>query len=671
MSCFKTKLGIFFIVLISFYGCGKDSDDTNISETTWYRPSVTTTFQWQLNGELDLSYNVDLYDIDLFDTNSSIIEQLHDENKSVICYFSAGSYENWRNDANSFPENILGNNLDDWEGERWLDISNLNALRPIIEARLDLAQAKGCDGVEPDNIDGYINNTGFELTAEDQINYNKYIAQEAHKRGLSVGLKNDLNQIEELESYFDFAINEQCNFYNECDKLIPFIEANKPVFNIEYDSKYITQNDVNQTLCNYTNNLHFQTLVLPHLLDDSFRYSCNPTDRLFNIFGVGFGSSSSFEFQDDDNNSVWVSAVDLMLDSNIAENDLYKNIKDFNGTNFTTLQQHLSNVKYFTMWITKGWEETWFDIDKINEAVVAGKIPVFIYWYFGDNLVNGMPTSTEIEEYIEDNHKLKIFLDKINGTKVVILEPEFNKQSVLDNATLFTTIISDAIDIIKDNSTKISLCMTDTGNRGVNQTYEKCGYENCALGDKYEWRLPKPIYDALLDKIDFISFQEMLGQFSRDPQNPGSWDSPNPITYTNDELGISYLPQRLENMSSYLYELYKKPIFLPYITIATATWSDDNNDDIVDTDEVNTTGYEDIANEVYKNIDKSNLFTHHLFGYSVMELFDEPKHDFGGYQFFIKNEYHLGIIKSSAVDEEDSKINGDIEFKKDILENIF
>jgi hypothetical protein len=55
-----------------------------------------------------------------------------------------------------------------------------------------------------------------------------------------------------------------------------------------------------------------------------------------------------------------------------------------------------------------------------------------------------------------------------------------------------------------------------------------------------------------------------------------------------------------------------------------------------------------------------------MFGYSVMELFDNPRHDYGGYQFFINNEYHLGIIKSSAIDEEDNATNGDIEFKIDL-----
>lgn len=42
-----------------------------------------------------------------------------------------------------------------------------------MQARLDLAVQKGCDGVEPDNVDGYQNNSGFPLTAQDQLAYNR------------------------------------------------------------------------------------------------------------------------------------------------------------------------------------------------------------------------------------------------------------------------------------------------------------------------------------------------------------------------------------------------------------------------------------------------------------------------------------------------------------------
>ena len=102
-------------------------------------------------------------------------------------------------------------------------------------ARLELAAEKGCDGVEPDNVDGYTNDTGVNLSAQDQLTYNKFLATEAHKLGLSIGLKNNLEQVKELEPYFDWALNEQCFQYDECDMLTPFVEANKAVFGVEYE----------------------------------------------------------------------------------------------------------------------------------------------------------------------------------------------------------------------------------------------------------------------------------------------------------------------------------------------------------------------------------------------------------------------------------------------------
>lgn len=199
-------------------------------------PGLLTITSWQIqySGEMDLDIEVDAFNLDLFDTPTEIIVELKKRGVFVICYFSAGSYENWRPDAHKFPEDVLGHELEDWPGERWLDIRQIPALRPIIENRMDLAVEKGCDGVDPDNLDGYENKTGFPLTGNDQLVFNTYLAQAAHDRGLKIGLKNDLNQIQELVDDFDWILNEECFTYQECDQLLPFLDANKPVFVIEY-----------------------------------------------------------------------------------------------------------------------------------------------------------------------------------------------------------------------------------------------------------------------------------------------------------------------------------------------------------------------------------------------------------------------------------------------------
>src|SRR3989344_2130107 len=202
------------------------------NNTMWIPPQISP-WQWQLTGTVDQSVNVPIYDIDLFDNDASVVSSLHAQGRKVICYISAGSYENWRPDAYLFPSSVLGRN-NGWAGEKWLDIRQIDILGPIMEARMDLCKAKGFDAVEPDNIDGYTNPTGFPLTYQDQINYNRFLANAAHARGLSIGLKNDIEQVNDLLPDFDWALNEQCFQYDECDTLLPFINAGKAVFQTEY-----------------------------------------------------------------------------------------------------------------------------------------------------------------------------------------------------------------------------------------------------------------------------------------------------------------------------------------------------------------------------------------------------------------------------------------------------
>ncbi len=256
------------LLAIMTSGCGS-------SGSMCHQLTPQSSWQWQLSGSVNTSYDADVYDIDLFDSNTSRIASLRQSGKIVICYFSAGSYEAWREDAVLFDETVLGNSLEGWEGERWLDIRQ-ESLQNIMSHRLDLAVAKGCDGVEPDNMDGYANGTGFALSADDQLAYNKFIAHAARERGLLVGLKNDLDQIVALEPFFDFAVNEECHYYNECDALKPFIDANKPVFNAEYAQQYVDNTDgARDAMCEQSRAAHFQTLILPLALDDSFRLRCD------------------------------------------------------------------------------------------------------------------------------------------------------------------------------------------------------------------------------------------------------------------------------------------------------------------------------------------------------------------------------------------------------------
>ncbi|MBI5953704.1 MAG: endo alpha-1,4 polygalactosaminidase [Chloroflexi bacterium] len=212
--------------------------DNEISPTVVPPLPIPIRARWQIQytGDIDLSLDVDVYNLDLFDTDAADIVQLRGRGVFVMCYFSAGSLEDWRPDAGQFPSQVLGKAMEGWEGETWLDIRQIDLLKPIMEARLDLAVEKGCDGVDPDNVNGYTNDTGFPLTYEDQIRFNIFLAEAAHQRGLKIGLKNDLEQIPDLLPYFDWELNEECFSFNECEMLLPFVKAGKPVFVIQYNT---------------------------------------------------------------------------------------------------------------------------------------------------------------------------------------------------------------------------------------------------------------------------------------------------------------------------------------------------------------------------------------------------------------------------------------------------
>lgn len=229
----KQALDVGTPIFADDFETGDSSAWSPVADGIW-RPPPGTTWQWQLSGTLDTSFDVQMYDIDLFDAPGPTIAALRAAGRAVVCYLSAGSWEDWRHDAGDYPPALLGAELDGWPGERWVDIRRLDLLGPILAARLDLAVAKGCTGVEPDNVDAYQNDSGFPLTAADQLAFNLWLAGAAHARGLSVGLKNDLDQIPDLVAAFDWALDEQCWEYDECAALAPFVAAGKAVFGVEY-----------------------------------------------------------------------------------------------------------------------------------------------------------------------------------------------------------------------------------------------------------------------------------------------------------------------------------------------------------------------------------------------------------------------------------------------------
>jgi hypothetical protein len=197
-----------------------------------WQPPARLTWYWQLQGKLR-EHSVQAYDVDGFETSSTEVARLHSAGRHVICYIDVGTWENFRPDAKDFPSSVLGR-PNGWPGERWLDIRAPVVRRLMARRFRQECRAKHFDALEPDNIDGYQNNTGFPITGPQQLAFDKWVAAQAHSLGLAVFEKNDPSQAKALEPFFDGVLDEQCNQYHECSSFKPYLAAGKPVLNAEY-----------------------------------------------------------------------------------------------------------------------------------------------------------------------------------------------------------------------------------------------------------------------------------------------------------------------------------------------------------------------------------------------------------------------------------------------------
>jgi endo-alpha-1,4-polygalactosaminidase (GH114 family) len=260
------------------------SPNGTIPEGIW-KPTAGTTWDYELLNPVDnMSVAAEVWDIDLFNNNDTVISGLQAAGKKVLCYFSAGSFEDWRPDKAKFQDSDMGKDLSGWQGEKWLNTNSQN-VRKIMQARLDMAVQKKCDGVEPDNVDAYDNDNGLNLQESDASDYVTFLANEAHSRNLSIALKNAGNIVPTVIAIVEYSVQEQCIQYGNCDQFIPFIKANKPVFHVEYPKGDKTNNnnlvatDTRSSICNNTDASGFSTIIKNMNLDDWVE-SC-PTNKTY------------------------------------------------------------------------------------------------------------------------------------------------------------------------------------------------------------------------------------------------------------------------------------------------------------------------------------------------------------------------------------------------------
>jgi hypothetical protein len=244
----------------------------------WEPAPHTDPWQWQLQGRLDLSIPASVYDVDGFETTTAQVRALHRRGRKAICYLDVGSWESYRPDRDRFPPAAIGKRYEGFPDERWLDISRFHLFAAPLAARIAMCARKGFDAVEPDNLAGYENDTGFHITAADQLRFNRWIARAVHRRGMSVALKNDPDQVRQLVDYFDFAVVESCFEFDECERFRPFILADKAVFLAEYERP-------TADFCQQALELHFSAIGKSY---DLFAEPWEPCLR-----GRGFGFDRS------------------------------------------------------------------------------------------------------------------------------------------------------------------------------------------------------------------------------------------------------------------------------------------------------------------------------------------------------------------------------------------
>jgi hypothetical protein len=204
--------------------------------TCWYPPHLNsrgnpTRWDWQIGRVAPLertgAHAVDIYDVDGFLTTAAQVHASHSSwqaatlpHPKLICYIDM-AWEDYRPDASPgevFPADTLGNIYYGYPDERWVDFRQLDALKPMLDERLQMCARKGFDAVELDDIDSFDppSTTGFHLTPGDAQNFLAYAFNEIHRLGMTGLWKNSPYLSWWARNYADGAVVEECYISSQC-----------------------------------------------------------------------------------------------------------------------------------------------------------------------------------------------------------------------------------------------------------------------------------------------------------------------------------------------------------------------------------------------------------------------------------------------------------------------
>lgn len=212
--------------------------------SSWPQIKPNTRFAWNLQSApsetaLDNQSGPKVYDFDFLNSNAAQIARIKAKGVDVVCYFSAGTDEDWTPDHDQFKAGDTFGKLPGWEGEQVVDTRSTN-VRSIMYNRIQTMHNLGCNGIDPDNVDAYTN-IKSPLTATTALNYMQFLSDTAHNFHMSIALKNSGNLVNQklpdgqtVVQAYDYAIVEQCYQYKECDLYKPFVDVGKAVTILEY-----------------------------------------------------------------------------------------------------------------------------------------------------------------------------------------------------------------------------------------------------------------------------------------------------------------------------------------------------------------------------------------------------------------------------------------------------
>jgi hypothetical protein len=197
-----------------------------------YVPAPDVTWQAKLTGAVDIDEDAQLFYLDAELQDPADLATLRAEGRHYLCYLSAGSLEDFRDDAQEFPEQVIGKPLIRFPDERWLDV-RAPVVRELMARRIEALARAGCDGVPPSSLAVHAADSGFALTVDDALDYSRWFAERIHAAGMSAGLTGPAELTSELWPTFDFALAISCLEGSRCAEFAVFEQAGKPVLHLE------------------------------------------------------------------------------------------------------------------------------------------------------------------------------------------------------------------------------------------------------------------------------------------------------------------------------------------------------------------------------------------------------------------------------------------------------